>query len=208
MYRALSFFNPTQWYILGGVLLALTVAFGAIGFKIHSSGVAVGEANKAAEISRMNQVVAEMKLQLKQTELEREQERVMLLNAHLNRVNDLTNELTEAKNAYEEVNRKRLAALNLAAERARRVRDLQATAELTASTTQALAVAECNVVRTFAAGAYRTATTCRNAVADLGLGAGGLVEASASAHYEHGRAEALMKFTMPAMPAGPFGERE
>lgn len=197
----LNFFNPTQWIILGGVLLALAAAFSGIAYSVHNAGVAKGEANRQAEVDKLERAVL-------QAQLEQAEERNMLLRAHLHRVNELTNELTEAKNAYEDVNRKRLAAVALADQRARRVRDLQATAELAASTTEALAVAECNVVRTFAAGAYRTATTCRNAVADLGLGAGGLVEASASAHYEHSRAEALMRFTMPEPPTGPFGDRQ
>jgi hypothetical protein len=201
MTRFLSFFNPTQWYILGGVLLALTLAFGAIGVKIHSSGVAVGEANKQVEVDKLEGQITQMKLEL-------EQERVMVLRAHLIRVNELQTALTEAKNANQEIERKRLAAVALADRRARELRDNQATEQLAVRTVEALATAECNVVRTFAAGAYRTATTCRDAVAEIGLGVGGLVETSASAHYEHDRAEALMRFTMPTAPTGPFGDRQ
>lgn len=109
----------------------------------------------------------------------------------------LSNELTEIRNAYTTVAAGLTDARGRASVSGQRVRDATpAGGELD----QRLAAAECPVVRTFAAGAFRTAASCRDAVADLGLGAGGLVEASASAQYEHARADALIRFSMPRSP--------
>lgn len=109
----------------------------------------------------------------------------------------LSNDLTEIRNAYTTVAAGLTDARGRAGRSGQRVRDaIPAGGELD----QRLDAAECPVVRTFAAGAFRTAASCRDAVADLGLGAGGLVEASASAQYEHSRADALMRFSMPRSP--------
>lgn len=111
----------------------------------------------------------------------------------------LTNELTEARNAFDAAQRNRVAALDRARRDGQRVRLAAGSDELD----RRVASAQCPVVRTFAAGAFRTATTCRDALAEIGLGAGGLVESSASAHYEHQRAQSLMKFSMPRSPFQP-----
>jgi hypothetical protein len=120
--------------------------------------------------------------------------RSLLLQAE--RIATLSNELTEALNAYS-ITSNALASARTGAEyRGHRVRAVAAGPELE----QRLGAAECGVARTFGAGAFRTAAACRDDVAALGLGTGGLVESAASAHYEHARAEALMRFSMPRTP--------
>lgn len=111
----------------------------------------------------------------------------------------LTNELTEARNAFDAVQRSRAAALDRARRDGQRVRLAASGDELD----RRVGGAECSVIRTFAAGSFRTAASCRDHLAEIGLGAGGLVESSASAHYEHQRAQALMKFSMPRSPFQP-----
>lgn len=110
---------------------------------------------------------------------------------------NLSNDLSEARNAYTVVAKSLNSSRSAADRSGQRVRSATpAGGELD----QRLAAAECPVVRTFAARSFRAATACRDAVADLGLGAGGLVEAAASAHYEHARADALIRFSMPRSP--------
>lgn len=115
------------------------------------------------------------------------------------RIATLSNELTEALNAYSITSNALAGARAGADHRGQRVRAVAAGPELE----QRLGASECGVARTFAAGAFRTAQTCRDNVAELGLGVGGLVESSASAHYEHARAEALIRFTAPRAPRAP-----
>jgi hypothetical protein len=112
----------------------------------------------------------------------------------------LSNDLTELRYAHDQSVLDLASARAAAARNGQRVRNaVPAGGELD----QRLAAAECPVVRTFAAGAFRTAATCRDAVAEIGLGAGGLVESSASARYEAGRADALIRFSMPRSPFTP-----
>jgi hypothetical protein len=112
----------------------------------------------------------------------------------------LSNDLTELRNAHAQTVLDLAAARGRAVAAGQRVRNaVPAGGELD----QRIAAAECPVVRTFAAGAFRTAATCRDAVADLGLGAGGLVESTASAYHEAGRADALIRFSMPRSPFTP-----
>lgn len=109
----------------------------------------------------------------------------------------LTNDLTEARNAHD----KTQADLAVARDAARRAGErVRLAAAPGGGLEDRIGAAECGVARTFAAGAFRTAQSCRDAVADLGLGPGGLVESAASARYEHARAEALMRFSMPRSP--------
>jgi hypothetical protein len=109
----------------------------------------------------------------------------------------LSNDLTELRDAHTKATKDLATALAAADRRGQRVRNATpAGGELD----QRIGAAECPVVRTFAAKAFRTAAACRDVVADLGFGAGGLVESAASAHYEAGRADALMRFSMPRSP--------
>lgn len=208
MKNILSILNPTQWAIFAGVSLALVLAVTAVGYKIHAAGFEAGAKSRDVQIETLRKEIAQLQMDRIQLELDLEMQRVAMANAHTIRVTQLVNQLKEAQDANTKIERARRDALALAERRARELRDNRSTSELALGTTKALAVAECNVVRTFAAGAYRTATTCRDAVADLGLGAGGLVEATASAYHEHERAEALMRFVMPDQPSGPFGDRQ
>lgn len=110
---------------------------------------------------------------------------------------NLTNELTEARNAHDATKQDLGEARARAFAAGQRVRSAAAP---TGDLEDRLAAAQCPIVRSFAAGAFRTAQSCRDAVAEIGLGSGGLVESAASARYEHARAEALMRFSMPRSP--------
>lgn len=113
---------------------------------------------------------------------------------------NLSNTLTELRDAHTKTTKDLASARAAADQRGQRVRNATpAGGELD----QRIEAAECSVVRTFAAGAFRTAATCRDAVAEIGLGLGGLVESAASAHYEAGRADALIRFSMPRSPFTP-----
>ena len=109
----------------------------------------------------------------------------------------LTNELTEARNAHDATKQDLGDARARAFAAGQRVR---ITAAPGGGLEDRLGAAECGVARTFAAGAFRTAQSCRDDLAELGLGTGGLVESSSSARFEHARAEALMRFSMPRSP--------
>lgn len=172
----LSLMNPTRWLLLGGVLLALLG--GAYAF--HAAGVSEAREQGMAE-TRAAWLAAENRALLNMAE----------------RAATLSNELTEALHAYSIVSSHLASGSAGAAARGQRVRSAAAPGSDLASR---LGATECSVARAFAADAFRTAAACRDAVADLGLGAGGLVESAASAHYEHDRAEALMRFAMPRTP--------
>jgi hypothetical protein len=117
--------------------------------------------------------------------------RALLVQAE--RIATLSNDLTEALAAYGTVSNNLTTARVEYRYRGERVRAAVQGDELD----RRLGAAECGVARTFAAGAFRTAATCRNDLAEVGLGVGGLVEASASAQYEHDRAEALRRYYSP-----------
>lgn len=175
--------NPTRWAILGGVLLALVVAGGAAMATVYSNGKDAGAAKVQA--LRDADALADAKA------------RTHDALAYTERVITLTSTLTELKNAYTTV----AAGLNDARHRAsvsgQRVRDATpAGGELD----QRLAAAECQVGRTFGADAFRTAVSCRGDLAEIGLGPHGLVETSAAEHYQAGRADALITFSMPRSP--------
>ncbi|MDT4880359.1 hypothetical protein FQZ97_1161060 [compost metagenome] len=124
--------------------------------------------------------------------------RALLLQAE--RIATLSNDLTEALGAYSITSNYLVTGRERAGAAGQRVRSASAPG---GGLEQRLGAAECGVARTFAAGAFRTAAACRDDVAALGLGTGGLVESAASAHYEHARAEALMRFSMPRSPFAP-----
>lgn len=184
----LALMNPTRWAILAGVVLALAAAVGGALAYTHSAGKDAGRAEVQASWN------AE-KLQQAQAEI-----RTALLRAE--RVATLSNQLMEAQSAHAKTI-KDLADVRAGAHaRGKRVRDAAGGTELD----QRVAAAECTVARAFAAGAFRAAAACRDHLADIGLGAGGLVESAASAHYEHRRAEALRQFVMPRSPFKPAKE--
>lgn len=115
---------------------------------------------------------------------------------------NLTNALSKARNDYAQTKLDLVAARNqLGAATAR----VQFAAAPGSDLEYRLAAAGDGVSSAFGARAFRTAKTCRDDVATLGLGAGGLVESSASARYEHARAEAL---SGRLMPKSPFKEKE
>lgn len=178
----LALMSPTRWAVLAGVLGGLLFTLGVAGLHIHSEGKAAGSADVQAEWdkARLAQVQAENRSLLVQAE----------------RIATLTNELAEAQSVHAKISSYLARARAGADKRGERVREQTAGDNLD----RRLAAADCGVSRSFGAGAFRTATTCRNDLAEIGLGAGGLVESSASAHYEHARADALMKFSMPRSP--------
>ena len=112
------------------------------------------------------------------------------------RIATLSTELMEAQSAHATARSNLASARAAAGKRGERVRNESAGTGLD----QRIAAADCNITRTFAAGAFRAAAACRDDLAEIGLGAGGLVESSASAHYERARADALMHFSMPRSP--------
>jgi hypothetical protein len=110
----------------------------------------------------------------------------------------LNNDLTDAINDYNRTKTQLDAAHALAWKSGERVRNVATPTG--GELDQRLAKADVGTLRTFGAGAFRTAQTCRDVVAEAGLGAGGLVASSASARFEHARAEGLSKFSMPKTP--------
>lgn len=114
----------------------------------------------------------------------------------------LSNELTEARNAYDKTKTDLAAARDAARRSGQRVHNAAAPG---GGLEDRLGAAECGVARAFGAGAFRTAVACRGHIEELGYGAGGLVESSASARSEHRRAEALINFKMPKAPTPPTG---
>lgn len=108
----------------------------------------------------------------------------------------LSNDLEVARNAHANVAKALGDARRNAVVSGQRVRNAATTSG--GELDQRIAIAECSVVRTFAAKAFRAAAACRDNFAEIGLGTGGLVEASASSYYEHDRAEAVIKFTTKA----------
>lgn len=175
--------NPTRWAILGGVLLALVVAGGAAMATVYSNGKEAGAAKVQA--LRDADALADAKA------------RTHDALAYTERVITLTSTLSELKNAYTTVAAGLIDARSRASVSGQRVRDATpAGGELD----QRLAAAECPVVRAFGANAFRTAVSCRGHLAEIGLGPGGLVETSASEHYQAGRADALIRFSMPRSP--------
>lgn len=181
----LALMNPTRWAILAGVVLALAAAVGGALAYTHSAGKDAGRAEVQASWN------AE-KLQQAQAEI-----RTALLRAE--RVATLSNQLMEAQSAHAKSINDLSIARTIAHARGQRVRHAAGGTALE----QRIAAAECTVARTFAAGSFRAAAACRDRLAEIGLGAGGLVESSASAHYEHARAQSLMTFTMPRSPFQP-----
>jgi hypothetical protein len=179
----LALMNPTRWAILGGVLLALVLAAGAGMLKVHSSGVGMGK--------------AEVQALWDKDSLERSHERNRTLIAHTERLISLSEELNGARDAYQQTLTDLASSRDAARTRGERVRVAAKGTGLDAS----LANAQCPVVRTFAAGAFRTAQACRDDLAEIGLGAGGLVDVSAVAKYERARADNLLKFSLPRSPS-------
>lgn len=114
----------------------------------------------------------------------------------------LSNELTEARNAYDKTQTDLAAARDAARRAGQRVHNAAAPG---GGLEDRLGAAECGVARAFGAGAFRTAVACRGHIEELGYGAGGLVGSSASARYEHRRAEAVINFKMPKAPTPPTG---
>ena len=170
-------------YLYGGLFVAGAAAFaGAAAWHGAQVKATRDTAFKAGQTQvRTEALAAENRALLSQSE----------------RIITLSNDLTELRNAHEKTVVDLATARAAADRRGQRVRNATpAGGELD----QRIAAAECPVVRTFAAGAFRTAATCRDAVADLGLGTGGLVESAASAHHEAGRADALIRFSMPLSP--------
>lgn len=178
----LALMNPTRWAVLAGVLGGLLFTLGVAGLHIHAEGKAAGRLEVQAkwDQSRLARAQAENRSLLVQAE----------------RIATLSNELTEAQSVHAKTTSDLDRARVGADKRGERVREQTAGDGLD----RRLADAHCNVARTFAAGAFRAAAACRDHLAEIGLGAGGLVESSASAHYEHARAEALMRFSMPRSP--------
>jgi hypothetical protein len=118
--------------------------------------------------------------------------------AYAERAIALSNELNGARNAHQDALQRLSKARTRAADSGRRVRDAADPAG--GDLDQRIAAAECPVVRSFGADAFRTAVACRGNLAEIGLGPGGLVEASASEHYQASRADALIRFSMPRSP--------
>ena len=109
----------------------------------------------------------------------------------------LNDDLTIAINDYTRTKAQLDAAHALAWSAGQRVRNVATTGD---ELDRRAAAASRDALRTFGTGAFRTAQACRDVVAEAGYGAGGLVGSSASAHFEHARAEGLMKFSMPKSP--------
>jgi hypothetical protein len=186
MTRILNIFNPTQWYILlvaAGAFLALA---GAGAWYAHSEGKEAGRAEVQAkwDKQRLSQADANNRSLMNQAE----------------KIATLSTELMDAERAQTKVIADLARARAVADSRARVLRARAATDELAAR----VAAAEREKLNEFATRAYAAAVRGRDAVAELGLRAGGYVEAAAAAHAEHARAEALVKFVTPRMPAGPF----
>jgi hypothetical protein len=108
----------------------------------------------------------------------------------------LNSQLTKATNAYLTSQTNLVDARNRAVASGKRVHDTASGDALD----RRVAAADLSTLRTFGTGAFRTAVSCRESVAEIGLGAGGLVESASAYRFEHARAEALMKFSMPKSP--------
>ena len=184
----LALMNPTRWAILAGAVLALAATVGGALAYTHGAGKGAGRAEVQAAWNAQ-------KLEQAQAEI-----RTALLRAE--RVATLSNELMEAQSAHAKTIKDLANARAGAHARGQRVRNTAAGNELD----QRIAATECTVARAFAAGSFRAAASCRDHLAEIGLGPGGLVESSASAHYEHRRAEALRQFVMPRSPFKPAKE--
>lgn len=143
--------------------------------------------------------VADLRTELAEMKLAHTQAKNSALLNLQERVATLSTDLMEAQSAHATTKSELADARNNARTRGQRVRNEAAGDSLD----QRIAAAECTVARAFAAGSFRAAAACRDHLAEIGLGSGGLVEASASASYEHGRAEALMRFVMPRSPFNP-----
>lgn len=183
MNNLLALMNPTRWAILGGVLLALVLAVGAAGVKVHSDGVGSGK--------------AEVQALWDKDALARSHERNTTLLAHTERLITLSEELNGARNDFLQTQSDLAIARPAARARGERVRVAAKGTGLDAQLTDA----QCSVVRTFAAGAFRTAQACRDDLAEIGLGTGGLVEVTGIAKYERARADNLLKFSLPRPPS-------
>jgi hypothetical protein len=107
---------------------------------------------------------------------------------------NLSNELTEARNAYDKTQADLATARDAARRAGQRVHNAAAPG---GGLEDRLGAAECSVARSFGAGAFRTAVACRGHIEELGYGVGGLVESSSSARFEHRRAEALKRYVSP-----------
>lgn len=170
--------KPLRWQIYGALLLA---GAGALGAAVWWHAGRVQATHQAAyDKARGEQVRAENRALLVQQE----------------RIAALSTQLMEAQSAHTKTQASLATARAAAGQRGERVRSAAGGDELGLR----LGAADCTVARGFAADAFRTATACRDAVAEIGLGSGGLVESAASAHYEHERADALMRFSMPLSP--------
>ena len=172
-----SWVNPTN-LVIGAVALSAT----GIGIAAYRASLI----NKGFEQGRNSVIVEQLKADNHSMRLQAD------------RIIVLTNDLATAKASYEKFASNLQTSRGSAAVTGDRLRK-QTDSDLDSR----IANTQCPVVREVAAGALRTAITCRGYVADLGLGIGGLVESTNSAYYEHGRAEALMKFKMPTSPFKP-----
>jgi hypothetical protein len=192
--RFLSIFSPTQWAILAGVLLALVAAVTAVGAKVYGNGEDAGRSEIQAKWDKDR-----IKLLAEKADQAAALNRSLLLQAE--RAATLSNALQENARAYSKISQELAVVRTRADADGRRLREQAASAQLATR----VANAEREVVNDFAAGAFRAAVACRDDLAEIGLGAGGLVEASNSAHAEHSRAEALINFFMPQAPTPPTG---
>ena len=183
MNNILALMNPTRWAILGGVLLALVLAVGAAGLKVHTNGVSSGK--------------AEVQALWDKDSLARSNERNRTLIVHTERLITLSEELNGARDVFQKTLSYLASARTVVHARGERVRVAAKGTGLDAQ----LADAQCPVVRTFAAGAFRTAQACRDDLAEIGLGAGGLVEVSGIAKFERARGDYLLKFSLPRPPS-------
>lgn len=171
--------KPALW---GAVLAGASLVAGATLWHGHVAGKAIKAARAdGANSVRLEQLAADNRSLINQAE----------------RGHTLTASLTKAKNEAHQ------SQIDLSGARARSAGAGQRLREQSTDLNSRIAATECPVVRGFAADAYRTASACRGDIESLGLGVGGLVESAESAHYEHARAEALMKFALPETALTP-----
>lgn len=142
------------------------------------------------------QLDAAGKAAVEQYKLEQKAAENTALRMQAERIATLSNDLMEAQSAHAKAIRDLSVARSAAAAAGERLRVLTERGELESR----IARAEREVLNTVAARAIRAAKAGRDAVAEIGLGAGGLVESAASAHHEHARAEALMRARFPRLP--------
>ena len=102
----------------------------------------------------------------------------------------LNNNLMKAKSEHSKTVRD---LANVRAQLAVAAPRVQLAAETGSGLEYQLASAGNGIASVFGARAYRIAVACRNNLAEIGLGTGGLVESAASARYEYERAEAASK---------------